>query len=114
MTPKKVGQFVTFWKRNQNGIIEPFNETDDITYFVISVNNESNFGQFIFPQHVLIKRGIISTSKKEGKRGFRVYPPWDEAKNNQAIRAQKWQLDYFITINESVDLERAKWLLNEV
>jgi hypothetical protein len=26
ITPKKVGQFVTFWKRNQNGIIEPFGE----------------------------------------------------------------------------------------
>ncbi len=106
VTPKKVGQFVTFWKRNENGQIEPFNETDRIDFYTINVRTESKFGQFAFPKSVLIKEGIISTKKKEGKRGFRVYPNWDIAKNKQAERTQKWQLKYFYEINTSMDFTK--------
>jgi hypothetical protein len=95
ITPKKVGQFVTFWKRKLNGPIEPFDEQDSIDFFVVSVQNEKKFGQFVFPKAVLIKKGILSTINKEGKRAFRVYPIWDVAKNKQAESTQKWQLDYF-------------------
>ena len=89
ITPKRVGQFVTFWKRNGNGPIEPFEENDQIDFYVINVKTENNFGQFVFPKSVLIKKGIISTEKKEGKRAFRVYPSWDNANNEQAERTQK-------------------------
>ena len=74
ITPKKVGQFVTFWKRNGTGPIEPFSEKDPIDFFTVNVRNEDKFGQFVFPKSVLIKYGILSTEKKEGKRAFRVYP----------------------------------------
>ena len=30
-TPKKLGQFVTFWKRSALGPIEPYNENDDLS-----------------------------------------------------------------------------------
>jgi len=106
VTPKKIGQFVTFWKRNKNGIIEPLDETDPINFYVITVEAEKKAGQFIFPKSILIKKGIISTNKKEGKRGFRVYPLWDEPKSNQAIKTQKWQLDYFYEAEEKTDLNK--------
>ncbi|WP_345725264.1 MepB family protein [Sinomicrobium weinanense] len=105
-TPKKTGQFVTFWKRNAKGPIEPFHETDPIDFYVVNVQTTNQQGQFVFPKSVLIKKGIISTDKKEGKRAFRVYPSWDVTNNKQAEQAQKWQLNYFYEINNATDLKR--------
>ena len=110
ITPKKVGQFVTFWRRNSEGITEPYKEQDSVDYYVINVESENNLGQFVFPKSTLIKKGIISTDKKDGKRGFRVYPAWDDTTNKQAKTTQKWQLDYFYLINESTNLEFVKEL----
>lgn len=94
-TPKKVGQFVTFWKRNAAGPIEPFEENDEFDFFVVNVHCEDKSGQFVFPKSILIQKGIISTDKKEGKRAFRVYPSWDLVESKQATQSQKWQLEYF-------------------
>lgn len=105
ITPKKVGQFVTFWKRSKKGQIIPFEENDQIDFYTVQVQTENRLGQFVFPKSVLIKQGLISTEKKEGKRAFRVYPSWDITKNRQAERTQKWQLDYFIEITTSTNLE---------
>lgn len=110
ITPKKTGQFVTFWKRDSNGPIKPLDENDRFDFFVVNVKNETEFGQFVFPKNELIKRGIISTDKKEGKRAFRVYPNWDVAKNTTAARTQKWQRDYFYIIDDLTDFERVKKL----
>lgn len=110
ITPKKVGQFVTFWKRNANGTIEPFDESDQIDFYVVTVRAETKFGQFVFPKSILLEKGIISTEKIEGKRGFRVYPKWDVMKSKQAERTQKWQLDYFYEIDNSTDLKRVSEL----
>ena len=106
ITPKKLGQFVTFWKRSGNGPIEPFEETDDFDFFVVNIRFEEKFGQFVFPKAVLIKKGIISTKNKEGKRAFRVYPSWDVVESKQAMQSQKWQLEYFEEIDNS-DSEQA-------
>ncbi len=110
ITPKKVGQFVTFWKRNKKGITEPFSEIDRIDFYVINVKTENNFGQFVFPKYELINKGIISTEKKDGKRGFRVYPKWDNAENKQAKKTQEWQLKYFYEIDKLTDLSFVKEL----
>jgi hypothetical protein len=104
ITPTKIGQFVTFWKRNKIGIIEPFQETDAIDFYVVNVESSNLLGQFVFPKSVLINQGIISTKIKEGKRAFRVYPIWDQPKSKQAERTQKWQLNYFYQINNLTDL----------
>ena len=104
ITPKKVGQFVTFWKRNKEGVTEPYSETDPIDFYVVNVKSKNRLGQFVIPKSELINKGIISTERKDGKRGFRVYPKWDKAQNKQAEETQKWQLDYFYEINESTDL----------
>lgn len=105
ITPKKAGQFVTFWKRQLNELIEPFDESDQIDFYAVNVQAENKFGQFVFPKSLLIRKGIISTVKKEGKRAFRVYPKWDIPKSKQAERTQKWQLDYFYQIDDSVDFD---------
>jgi hypothetical protein len=112
ITPAKTGQFVTVWKRNSNGVTEPFDVSDNIDFIIITVRSGDNSGQFIFPQSVLAAKGIITRDGKEGKRGIRIYPPWDTAANKQAIITQTWQLKYFLTINKdnSTDLDLAKKL----
>lgn len=105
-TPKKNGQFVTFWKRNGDGIIKPFNENDEFDFYAIHTRMQDKEGQFVLPKSVLIEKGIISTKKKEGKRGFRVYPHWEIAQNKQAEKTQKWQLDYFFEINTTTDFNK--------
>lgn len=112
VTPKKVGQFVTFWKRNEKGSIEPFSARDVIDYLIVNVRSENNFGQFVFPKSILIKKKIISTDQIEGKRAFRVYPIWDQVQSKQADRTQKWQLVYFYSIDDSMVFQKAKRLYN--
>ena len=112
-TPKKVGQFVTFWKRMDNGPIEPYSDADHIDFYVVNVRTEDRFGQFVFPKSVLIKRGIISTYKKEGKRAFRVYPNWDVTSNKQAVQTQKWQQNHFYEINNSLDINAVVQLFDQ-
>lgn len=108
ITPKKIGQFVTFWKRDTNGPIAPFHTHDAFDFYIIPVFHADKSGLFIIPKEVLIKKGIVSTDQKEGKRGFRVYPPWDKTISTQAIRTQKWQGEYFIDLGNSKDIDRMK------
>jgi len=110
ITPNKNGQFVTFWERNIKGITAPFNETNQIDFYIINVKAENNLGQFVFPKSEIISKGLISTTKKDGKRGFRVYPKWDKTENKQARKTQEWQLRYFYEINEFTDLSFVKKL----
>lgn len=98
ITPTKTGQFVTIWKRNTAGITEPFHVSDDLDFIIITVRNAEQLGQFIFPKTILAEKGLISQSGKEGKRGTRVYAPWDIVANKQAEKTQNWQKNYFMTI----------------
>ena len=112
ITPTKTGQFVTLWKRINQGPIQPFDSADPIDLFIISARKENSLGLFIFPKSVLISKEIIS-DKIEGKRAIRIYPPWDITTSKQAQKTQKWQLDYFIEIpkDQPIDLKRAKLLM---
>ena len=100
ITPTKTGQFVTIWKRNASGITVPYDILDDLDFIIILSRDGENFGQFIFPKNVLADKGIITQPNKEGKRGIRVYPPWDMVTNKQAKKTQLWQRNYFLTIND--------------
>ncbi len=115
ITPTKTGQFVTIWKRNKDGISEPFSILDDLDFIIITSKSGDNFGQFIFPKSVLADKGIITRNDKGGKRGIRVYPPWDIATNKQAEKTQLWQTKYFLTIKKdnSTDLDLIKKLLTK-
>lgn len=97
ITPKKEGQFVTFYKRIPSGVIAPFEEKDAFDFLIVEVQDDSKSGYFIFLKSELIKRQILSTDLKEGKRAFRVYPPWSEAKSKQATDSKKWQMDCFVS-----------------
>ncbi|WP_427875046.1 MepB family protein [Flavobacterium sp. MMS24-S5] len=110
ITPTKTGQFVTLWKRNQTGTIEPFDYSDAIDFVIVNVRKDQNWGQFIFPKKTLLEKGIFSTQNKEGIRATRVYPPWDETKSKQAQKTQKWQLDYFFSFSDidQIDLKEIR------
>ena len=112
ITPTKTGQFVTIWKRNEQGITAPFDVSDDFDFFIIATQKENNFGVFIFPKTVLHQNSILSDEKKDGKRGIRVYPPWDLTTNKQAQKTQLWQCDYFVALVEikQIDVEKIKIL----
>jgi hypothetical protein len=111
ITPTKIGQFVTHWKRNLEGITEPFHISDDIDFAIICTRRDADFGAFIFPKSVLQEKGILSDDNKEGKRGFRVYPPWDIAINKQAKQTQEWQLKYFL--ETPIDFGKAQSLFRK-
>jgi hypothetical protein len=112
ITPTKTGQFVTLWKRVGNGPIQPFDVTDQVDFFVVSTRNANRLGQFVFPKAVFCEKDIVSVKSEGGKRGIRVYPPWDKATSRQAEKTQKWQADYFLEIpqNGPIDLLRAQTL----
>jgi hypothetical protein len=99
ITPKKVGQFVTVWKRPDKTTM-PFESTDSIDFIIIYVADEEKRGQFIFDKEMLIKKGIISNDDKIGKMGIRVYPPWSSPESKQGLSTQKWQLNYFYAIDD--------------
>jgi hypothetical protein len=115
VTPAKVGQFVTLWKRIKNGAIAPFDFIDPIDLFIISVRDENKLGQFIFTKAVLLKHGILSQNKKGGKRAMRVYPPWVLTANDQAKKTQAWQVEHFLIIpsRKPIDLVQAKKFINQ-
>ena len=111
-TPKKIGQFVTCWKRSKVGPIQPFDFEDLFDFLVITVRSGEKFGQFVFPKAVLSQKGVIAKSGKGGKRAMRVYPPWDQTTSQQAQTTQKWQITYFLEIpsDKKIDAEHAKQL----
>jgi hypothetical protein len=96
-TPEKAGQFVTLWQRaaHDGGPIRPFDSSDGIGLFVVSVRGETGFGQFVFPQAALIARDVVSQEFVGGKRAMRVYPPWSEPSSRTAQATQRWQSEHF-------------------
>jgi hypothetical protein len=104
ITPTKTGQFVTIWKRSEEGLTQAFELTDHFEFLMIYVENENRSGIFIFPKNVLNDQKILLNDFSAGKRGIRVYPSWNITNNRQAEKTQKWQLQYFIetTIGKNV------------
>ena len=99
ITPTKLGQFVTLWKRMEDGVIGPHDLVDPIDFFVVGVRNAQHMGQFVFPKEVLFEKGIVSQAGRGGKRAMRIYPPWDITDSRQAKKTQAWQLPYFFEIH---------------
>jgi hypothetical protein len=96
ITPTKLGQFVTLWKRASGGPIQPFDESDAVDLFVIGTRDGERFGQFVFPMAVLAARDVVARAGQGGKRAMRVYPPWVRTTSKQAQATQRWQLAYFL------------------
>jgi len=115
ITPTKTGQFVTIWKRGMKGATEPFDLSDDMDLIAITARKGDQLGQFLFPKAVLAEKGIVSQDGKYGKRGIRVYPPWDIATSRQAEKTRNWQAGYFVAIknDDTTDIGLAKRVLTE-
>lgn len=108
ITPTKIGQFVTLWKRIENGPIQPYDISDSVDFFVVSARKDNHFGQFIFPKLILCEQDVMSMNGKGGKRAIRVYPPWDNALSRQAQKTQKWQMEYFLNMSLNIEIDRAR------
>jgi hypothetical protein len=102
VTPTKIGQFVTLWKRIDEKPIQPYSSTDDFDFVIINCETPIHFGQFVFPKTILEEKGYLQSQSKKGKLGFRVYPSWDKTENKQAQQTQNWQLNYFIETPNSI------------
>ncbi|MBO6183540.1 MAG: MepB family protein [Chryseobacterium sp.] len=112
VTPTKVGQFVTLWKRNPiSKETEPFTSEDPSDFYLILTETSDNFGFFLFTKDVLIKNQILSTDFKDGKRGFRIYPNWDIPQNKQATKTQNWQNQFFIDLADENYIEKFEFIL---
>ncbi|MGW7080138.1 MepB family protein [Streptomyces sp. NPDC054866] len=106
-TPTKVGQFVTFWKRSQEGPIQPFDAADPVDLLVVSTRDHDHFGQFVFPVDALREHGVVSEDGAGGKRAFRVYAPWVTTTNRRAGSAQAWQVDFFLHLDHVDHLDQS-------
>ena len=97
-TPTKIGQFITIWKRINDGPIQPFDASDPFDFLIVQVQSSDhmNTGQFIFSKKILCEQNIFSQNNIGGKRAMRVYAPWDMTDNKQAKSTQKWQVNYFV------------------
>ena len=102
-TPTKLGQFVAIWKRpTPKGEIAPLDTTDNVDFVIVFVSSEIHRGQFIFDQKILLEKRIMSQGDKEGKRAFRIYPPWTTSLSKEALKTQKWQLPYFFSLDQNL------------
>ncbi|SMC60184.1 hypothetical protein SAMN06296427_104176 [Moheibacter sediminis] len=111
-TPKKIGQFVTLWKRNTAGQTEPFDVEDDFDYYIVALENDKSFGFFLFPKEVLGKHNILTNSQKKGKRGLRLYAEWDLPESKQADKTKSWQGEYFIKLGENENKRKFDLIFN--
>lgn len=109
VTPTKIGQFVTLWKRVNGSPIMPYDLSDPFDVVMVTGTKENRCGQFIFPKDVLVRQDYISKDGKGGKRAMRVYPPWDAPDNKQAQRTQSWQLPYFVELVPTFNIEKIKY-----
>ncbi len=108
-TPKKIGQFVTLWKRPFPNLPSsaPGNKPaaihveDGIEFVVVMVQDKTQQGYFIFNAASLLANGIMARKAERGKTAFRVYPPWSKVEAKDAIKTQRWQVRYFLPVNEN-------------
>ncbi len=114
-TPKKAGQFVALWKRNNARISVPFDIRDNFDYVIIWSEENERSGFFLFPKNKLAAQRVLSVKDIEGKRGFRLYPNWVIPPNKLAERTKAWQSPYFIDFNNdrAKNLKAVKSILSE-
>ena len=93
-TPTKPGAFVAFWRRDETGQTSPFSVDDPAAGLLVFVQQEGLRGAFRFSAAHLAELGITS-GKRPGKRGFRVYPAWCTGLNTQAAATQRAQARAF-------------------
>lgn len=93
-TPTKPGAFVAFWQRDAEGSTVPFSDDDPAAGLLVFVEHHERRGVFRFTSAHLAALGITS-GRRPGKRGFRVYPSWCAGLNAQATTTQRDQASAF-------------------
>jgi hypothetical protein len=93
-TPTKPGAFVAFWQRNVAGNTTPFSDDDPAAGLLVFVEQHDRRGVFRFTRAHLTELGVTS-GRRQGKRGFRVYPSWCAGLNIQATITQRAQAPAF-------------------
>ncbi|WP_142307795.1 MepB family protein [Bacillus cereus] len=110
VTPNKIGQFVSFWEKDENMRNRAFSYEPAPDLLVITCIADNKLGQFIFPKEILLKEKILRTQSQTGKMAMRIYPVWDTTVSNQAKRSQTWQLHYFVDLSDINNLPIDKLL----
>lgn len=93
-TPTKPGAFVAFWQRDAEGNTVPFSDADPAAGLLVFVEQHDQRGVFRFTSAHLTALGVTS-GRRPGKRGFRVYPSWCAGLNAQATTTQRAQAPAF-------------------
>lgn len=93
-TPTKPGAFVAFWQRDEEGNTAPFSDDDPAAGLLVFVEQHDRRGVFRFTVAHLTELGITS-GRRPGKRGFRVYPSWCVGLNVQPTTTQRAQAPAF-------------------
>ncbi|MDQ0095682.1 MepB family protein [Paeniglutamicibacter psychrophenolicus] len=99
VTPTKAGLFTTLWKRDGNGATRPYSLADEAENFIIAASVPYGYGYFTFTATDLANHGILATGGKPGKRGFRLYTPWDTGLNRSAEATWAWQRAFFTIVD---------------
>ncbi|EOB9457123.1 MepB family protein [Staphylococcus aureus] len=94
-TPTKSGYFVTCWTKDEDNYNRPYKIEEFADYLIVAVIDDELNGYFLFPGELLVEKGILASSKYQGKMAFRVYPKWCNQLNKTAGQTQKWQCKYF-------------------
>lgn len=110
VTPNKIGQFVSFWEKDENMRNRAFSYEAAPDLLVITCIADNKLGQFIFPKGILLKEKILRTQSQTGKMAMRIYPVWDTTVSNQAKKSQMWQLQYFVDLSDINNLPIDKLL----
>ncbi|PEA23290.1 mep operon protein MepB [Bacillus cereus] len=110
ITPNKIGQFVSFWEKDDNMQNQAFSYDAAPDLLVITCIDDNKLGQFIFPKETLLKEKILKTQSQKGKMAMRIYPIWDIPVSNQAKKSQMWQLQYFVDLSDHNNLPIDKLL----
>lgn len=93
-TPTKPGAFVAFWQRDPEGHTAPFRDDDLAAGLLVFVKQHDRRGVFRFTALHLTELGITS-GRRPGKRGFRVYPSWCAGLTARAAATQRAQAPAF-------------------
>lgn len=68
ITPTKIGQFVSFWEKDEANKNQAFTYDNATDLLVINTfNDNGDFGQFVFPKEILLQQNILRTSSTKGK-----------------------------------------------
>ncbi|GBX15538.1 MATE family multidrug efflux pump protein [Staphylococcus aureus] len=94
-TPTKSGYFVTCWTKDEDNYNRPYKIEEFADYLIVAVIDDELNGYFLFTRELLVEKGILASSKYQGKMAFRVYPKWCNQLNKTAGQTQKWQCKYF-------------------